>query len=353
MKLPARYTATGKDFAGGGMSTAMVCHDEHLDRDVLVKALQKGVDQKRITDELNALSSIRSKHVVEIYDAIRDDQGNVTAIIEELISGDDLNSKLPVKETREFLKYAYAIACGLSDIHAIGRVHRDIKPGNMKFDAEGVLRIFDFGLSRTDAEASTIGTWGTPGYLAPELCVAENEKVEFTAAVDTFAFGATAVKMIKGKLPADLRKIPPNLPCPDAEFSKLGLSLPDPVAEILNACLAKDPDDRPDMADVRDTIGSYLVHWEHKATIVTGGAVYTLDAKNKVVKLTGSLSGSAATVEYDGTDFVITSITGDVSVNRVPAAVPHRLPGSCVLIFSGSSGRDFASVDVSYPEVVV
>jgi eukaryotic-like serine/threonine-protein kinase len=351
VKLPARYTPTGKDFAGGGMSTTIVCHDSHLDRDVLVKALEKGVDQKRITDELNALSSIRSKHVVEIYDAIRDEHGNVIAIVEELITGDDLNSKFPVTDAHLFLKYLYAIACGLSDIHAIKRVHRDIKPGNMKFDDENVLRIFDFGLSRTESDASTIGTWGTPGYLAPELCVAPDEKVNFTPAVDTFAFGATAVKMIKGKLSARLKKVPPDVPCPDADFSKLGLTLPGPVADVLNACLAKDPKDRPEMAEVRDTIGSYLVQGKHKATIVTGGLVYILDAKNRTVKLTGP--GSAVTIQYDDTDFVITGVTGSVSVNRVPATIPHRLPGSCVLIFSSPSGRSFASVDISYPEVVV
>ena len=116
MKLPDRYTKTGKDFPAGGMATAFVCHDQHLDRDVLVKALAKGIDQKRLTDEIAALSSIRSKHVVEIYDVIRDTDGSAVGLVEELITGDDLNAKIPVTDAETFLRYSYAISSGLADI---------------------------------------------------------------------------------------------------------------------------------------------------------------------------------------------------------------------------------------------
>ena len=352
MKLPVRYEPTGKAYPAGGMSTAIVCRDKHLDRDVLIKALQKGVDQKRITDEIAALSSIRSKHVVEIYDVIRDDKATAVALVEELITGDDLDTQLPVKDEKTFLRHAYAIASGLADIHAVSRVHRDIKPNNMKFDSEGTLRIFDFGLSRDESEASTTGTVGTIGYLAPELCVGPKDQASFTPAIDTFAFGSTALKMIRGKIPSDLRKVPPSLPCEDADFTKQKIALPEDIAGILNACLSKKPKDRPTMASVRDAIGSYLVHGRHKATIVANSNVYTLDKSNRKVKLSGS--GSSAAIEYDGIHFIITEATGAVSVNRIPCKTPHQLPESCVLIFGDDAqGRSFASVDISYPEVVV
>jgi eukaryotic-like serine/threonine-protein kinase len=334
------------------MSTAMVCRDEHLDRDVLIKALRKDVDQKRITDEIAALASVRSKHVVEIYDVIRDKDGRVAAIVEELLSGEDLNSIIPVSDLGTFLKHLYAIACGLADVHAVGRVHRDVKPNNMKFDAEGCLRIYDFGLSRSEDDASTTGTIGTPGYLAPELCVGKQEKAAFTPAIDVFAFGSTAVKLLRGKIPTGLRNVPPTLPCADADFHNQALSLPTAVADVLNACLSVSPKKRPSMADVRDVIGSYLVQWRHKATIVVDEKIYVLDVDNKVVKLSGS--DSSAILEYDGTEFIITAVSGIASISNVQCTPPHRLPGSCVLILANGTGsRSFIPIDISYPEVVL
>ncbi len=334
------------------MATAMICKDNHLDRDVLIKALHKSVDQKRITDEVSALASIRSKHVVEIYDVIRDIDGNVTAIVEELVSGDDLNSKIPFIDLTEFIRALYAISCGLADVHSIGRIHRDIKPNNMKFDGEGCLRIFDFGLSRTEDDSSTIGTVGTIGYLAPELCVGQHDKVSFTGAVDVFAFGVTALKMIRGKVPSGLKNIPPVLPCPDADFHKQPLSLPTPIADVLDECLSELAKKRPSMAEVRDLLASYLVQWRHKATIVVDQKIYTLDTNNKAVKLSGS--GGSAIVEYDGVAFIITSVTGIASISNIKCSLPHRLPGSCVLILSdGQGARSFIPIDISYPEIVL
>ena len=81
MKLPPRYEPSGITFDDGGMSEAIVCTDTHLERQVVVKSLKPGADSKRILDELAALQTIRSKHVVQIYDVIRDAKDNVVAIV--------------------------------------------------------------------------------------------------------------------------------------------------------------------------------------------------------------------------------------------------------------------------------
>ena len=104
----------------------------------------------------------------------------------------------PVPTTaNEFLLTVYPIAEGIADIHAHGRVHRDIKRGNMKYDAEGCLKIFDFGMARNaSVNASTLGLVGTRGYMAPELFDRGSDgRVSFTPAVDVFAFGATALAL--------------------------------------------------------------------------------------------------------------------------------------------------------------
>lgn len=353
MSLPVRYQPVGTPFSGGGMATAFKCKDQHLERDVLVKMLQGGVDQKRILDEVKALSAIRSKHVVQIYDVLKNASGAVTALVEEFLPGQDLAAILPIKDVDAFLRHIYAIACGLADIHAVGVVHRDIKPNNMKVDAEGCLRIFDFGLSRTDGvNCETIGTIGTPGYIAPELWAPANTKVSFTSAVDVFAFGATALKLVLGKLPADLRAMPPNLPCAEADFTKFGL--PAGIGEILNACLATNPVDRPTMLAVKNLVGRHLLYGRHKATMIVDGKTHYLEQVGQVVKLSaGSL---AIDVSYDGYDFVAVKVAGDVYINNMNIVPPQPLPGACVITLGAPSlgyHRSYITFDITHPEVVL
>ncbi|MBB2166160.1 serine/threonine protein kinase [Gluconacetobacter sp. 1b LMG 1731] len=356
MKLPPRYEKVGSSFCGGGMSTAFKCKDKHLDRHVLVKVLQPGVDQKRILDEVKALSAIRSKHVVQIYDVLKDSSGAVTALVEEFLPGQDMNAVIPIKDVDTFLRYVYAIACGLADIHVVGVVHRDIKPNNMKIDAEGCLRIFDFGLSRTDGvNCETIGTIGTLGYIAPELCAPPNQKVNFTTAVDVFAFGATALKLVRGKLPNNLRTIPPSLPSADADFTSQTLTLPPEIAAILNQCLSKKAARRPSMETVRDTVGRHLLHGRHKATMIVGEKIHYLEKIGQSVKLSAGSLGSV-NVSYNGYNFIATNVVGDVFINNMNIVPPQNLPGACVITLGAPSlgvRRRYITFDVTHPEVVL
>lgn len=356
MDLPDRYVPTGDEFTGGGMSDAIVCNDEHLDRLVLVKKLQGNVDQSRILDEIAALTTIRSKHVVELFDVLRDENDEVVGIVEDFLPGDDLNAIIPISDRETFLRTAYAIACGISDIHDAGRVHRDIKPTNMKFDGEGCLKIFDFGLSRPDdVHAKTIGTVGTPGYIAPELCVDEGQEVQFSQPVDVYAFGATAAKMMLGKLPPELRKLPPTLPCAAADFGAHAIKLPSAIATILNACLNPNPTARPKMKAVRDLLASYLLRNQHRATLFLGNTVHTLDIKNPAANITAGSLGSVQ-VKYDGLQFVVIGLTGNVTINNIPIQVNHVLPGACVITLGDPSAgwnRKYVTVNVSHPEVVL
>ncbi|WP_084798551.1 protein kinase domain-containing protein [Pleomorphomonas koreensis] len=254
------------------------------------------------------------------------------------------------------LRHVYAIACGLADIHAVGVVHRDIKPNNMKIDAEGCLRIFDFGLSRMGGvNCETIGTVGTQGYIAPELCAPALQKVNFTSAVDVFAFGATALKLIRGKLPNDLRAIPPSLPCEDADFGMQALTLPSSIAAVLNQCLSEEPAARPSMENVRNILGRHLLHGRHKATMIVGDKIHYLSKIDQSVKLSAGALGSVD-VRYDGYDFIATNIVGNVYINNMSIVPPQKLPGACVITLGGPNlgfNRRYITFDVTHPEVVL
>ncbi len=339
------------------MSDAILCTDTHLDRLVVVKSIKAGVDARRILDELSALQAIRSKHVVEIYDVIRDDGGAVSGIVEEYLPGKDLTGVPAPTTADEFLRLVFPIAEGIADIHEHGRVHRDIKRQNMKYDGEGCLKIFDFGLTRIEAaNASTIGSIGTPGYMAPELFEpTRGGTVSFTRAVDVYAFGATTLALVLGKLPKELRAHPPKLPSPLTNFSALSLGLPPDVSEILEECFQIRPERRPGMDEIARIIGLHLLRDRHRALLVSSGRTYVLDHTNRIVQLSVTDQG-ALTIEYDGLRFVLSHVSGAVAVNNLPASNGDVLPGSCVIVLGTAdlgTLRTMITVDASHPDVAL
>lgn len=353
--LPPRYVPQPIRPSRGGMSHAQVCKDNHLDRLVLVKELQDGVESRRLRDEVVALAAIRSKHVVQLYDVIKDENGGIVGLVEEYIPGADLNSIIPVSDPVEILRIGYAIACGLADIHQAGRIHRDIKPGNMKFDAEGCLKIFDFGLARTDQQDSlTRGAVGTDGYMAPEICVGDEDDVWFSQAIDTYAFAATMLKVVRGAIPGPMRAVTPRVTA-EADFSQQPVTIASDVATVLNSCLSADAHLRPSMAVVRDLLGAHLLKDTHRATFVVNNSVYQLGAQRTTVKISQGRLGTVS-LGYDGLRFQITATSGEVFVNNVQITAPHTLPGSCVVTVGGQEwgvSRAHIPIDVSHPEVVL
>lgn len=355
MKLPARYKPSGIRI-GGGMSTALLCRDQHLDRDVIIKSLSPGTDKRRLLDEIAALQVIRSKHVVQIYDVVSDKSGDITAIVEEYLPGNDLTTIATPTTEKDFLKLAYPIAEGIADIHRHGRVHRDIKRQNMKFDAEGCLKIFDFGLARDSATSTTVGSVGTPGYMAPELYKPTPKGlVHFTEAVDIFAFGATCLAILLGKLPQAIRQSPPNLSSKDVTFKQPTLGLSPDVVSLLDATFATAPAKRPPMHEVTRLLGLHLLRDQHRALIAFRGKTYVLDKRNRAVHLSVANQGSI-TISYDGLRFGVGAVKDDVAINNMPASSIEELPGSCVIVLGAPSLgklRTNITVDVSHPEVAL
>jgi eukaryotic-like serine/threonine-protein kinase len=353
--IPPRYVPTGQEFSGG-MGEVLICTDRNLDRDVAIKFIQNVTDQRRLFDEIAALQKIRSKNVVQIFDVfVNEGSTRRIGIVQEYIPGDDLLSftQKTTLSREQYLKVLYQIASGISDIHTQGLIHRDIKPNNMKFDGENILKIFDFGLSRfTGKNDSTVGFAGTQGFAAPELC--QFGFVSFTRAVDTYAFGVTALHLSGAEIPESLLKIPPDLTTTPSFFS-LSIGIPDRLAMILDLTLSEDPVNRPAMTEVRDLIGKYLLFGKHRAFIRRGTNEYILEKVNQVVKLDSPSYGSLS-IKYDGLDFLIESVSGVIFVNNQSISQGQALPKDCVItIGSPSAGgsRLFITFDISNPEVVL
>lgn len=351
MLIADRYQTAGSSLVGG-MAAVLPCKDIILERQVAIKVMPGSADQRRIRDELGALLKMRSKHVVQVYDVLRIGKDDL-AIVQEFIDGKDLfDETLAPKTATQYLKLVWQVASGIADIHCLDVIHRDIKPNNMKIDPEGVVKIFDFGLARDEGPgASTVGFVGTPGFAAPELYA---HHATFTAMVDTYAFGVTALFLGLRDLPKELKQRPPVFSGVNY-FAALPFALADEVVRALNSCVEFDPADRPLMRDVCNVLAKHLLHDRHKALVVFQGKASYLNAVHRSVKLS-LLSVGEVEIYYDGFCFQVQSVNGDVFLNNRRVEVGDELPGACVVALGSPekmNQRKYITFDLSHPEIVL
>lgn len=334
----------------GGMGEIIECKDVHLDRKVVIKKLHSGVEQRRIIDEYKALAKLRSKHVVQLFDLLEINNGGTTevAIVLEFIEGQDLQLS-GYSPNFDYLKIVWQIAGGLRDIHAAGVIHRDIKPNNIRIDQEGVVKILDFGLARSNDEAKTKTIIGTPVFMAPELW--EHGTVHFSSAVDVYAFGVTCVALLCAIPPVGLTRQPPVRP-PLIDIETLFLGLPLEIPKLIYDCLAEDPAQRPNMEAVLHTIERQLLKDRHRALVYMNASEHWLHKDNRSIILKAGTIGRIS-IEYDGFDFKIGFVEGDVYLNNRSLMPGSIVPGCCVITFGSGKNRRFVTFDVSHPEVLV
>lgn len=352
VQIPDRYQPTGKKLPGG-MGEVAVFKDTNLDRDVAIKILKDVTDITRVFDEIVALQQIRSIHVVEIYDVLYGSETGEIAIVEEYLPGTDLFGIRKFANATEYLKTLYQIARGIADIHKYGVIHRDIKPNNIKFGENEIIKIFDFGLSRfVGSSAETTGFKGTVGFAAPELYDAG--KVSFTTAVDTFSFGALAWHLSEKSFPDSFGKIMPKMPA-ELNFMAMKMKIPEELGELLTRSVEEKPEARPMMADIRDALGRHLLTGKHRALMVSDDSVYEFAKVGQTIDLEIKRTGKIA-IKYDGLRFKAVAVKGDVTVNDIAIENGHVFEGSSLITIGGKQKeqkRTYITFDVSHPEVVL
>jgi serine/threonine protein kinase len=350
-KFPERYEFNGERYEGG-QGHVYICLDALLDRKVAIKIMKDVPDGTLLKKEMSALKDIRSKHIAEIFDLVVDEKTTSLGLVQEFVPGeslDDWSSKNG--DVSNCLSVLQQFACGISDIHAHGKIHRDIKPSNAKFDAELVLKILDFGLVQpSQPDPKTMFSRGTVYFRAPEMYQAP--PVKLTNAVDVYAFGVSAAIVCNGgKLPTELKTLPPK--ANNFSFSQCRVVLQSEVVKMLDSTLALAPKDRPQIAEVRDVLERRMLHGQHRAVICLKGRPPELLSKpGTELKLQKGADGISIT--YDGLVFRTKNIVGNIYINN-KAAVPEAvLPGSCVITIGEpalGAQRGFVSVDMSHPGV--
>jgi serine/threonine-protein kinase len=205
--LSGRYRVTER-IGVGGMSEVWQAVDEVLDRPVAIKVLATaalsthGVDPTGvIRAEAQAAARLSHPNVASVYDfgEGRDESGEAIAyIVMELLSGQSLGARLghgPLG-TEPALRIMADVAAALAAAHAIGVVHRDVKPGNIMLTPFGA-KVFDFGIAASTGDADSGDArgriLGTPSYVAPERL----SGARVTPAADLYAFGVLLTRLFE------------------------------------------------------------------------------------------------------------------------------------------------------------
>lgn len=263
MLLNNRYEL-GKELGRGAFATVHLAHDQKLNRPVAVKLLHPFLVEaggqtvvNQFLQEAHAMARLSHSHVAHLYDLGQ--QGSRLFLVMEYLPGGDLAQQMADRgryTVAATLSRLRPIAAALEMAHAAGAVHRDVKPANILFRADGAPVLTDFGLVKfvqlsmnmSQYQPTQGQTLGTPGYKAPEQI---NELLgPISPATDTFALAVVAYQMLAGQPPfvgssadalnyqtvhADRAQVAQRLPT----------KLPPAVRQALLAALQVEPASRP------------------------------------------------------------------------------------------------------------
>src|SRR5262245_32581866 len=253
-----------RELGGGGMSRTYLAVETALNRRVVVKVLAPellaGISVERFRREVLLAAQLQHPHVVPVLTA--GGAGGLPWFSMPYVDGDSLRQRLergPLG-TGEVVSILRDVARALMYAHSHGIVHRDIKPDNVLLSA-GSATVTDFGIAKAITAARTdgggrpetltqIGTSiGTPTYMAPEQAAADPNADH---RVDIYAFGVMAYELIAGQPPfqgtSPARLLGAHLSETPRDVRSVRADLPVPLADLIMACLAKDPDARPQQA---------------------------------------------------------------------------------------------------------
>lgn len=195
----------------GGMASVYHAHQVSCERNVALKILQVNASDdlnfyKRFIMESHVIAKLKHPHIVSVYDMGEVNKDRYIAM--EFLPGGDLNDYLNKGCTRrEALTIVKQVASALDFAHSKGIVHRDIKPDNIMFRANGRAVLTDFGVAKKLGDELSVTqagvVVGTPKYMSPEQLKGEH----VTGTTDLYSLGVVFFALLAGRLPYNGKNI--------------------------------------------------------------------------------------------------------------------------------------------------
>ena len=313
--------------ARGGMGEVWRARHPTLDRDVAVKLIRADLGDRlamreMFTREIQILSKLRSPQTVQVIDANLTEDGH-PYIVTEFLEGQDLQAHLKHRgnmEVGEAVQIVCEVLRSLAEAHAVGLVHRDVKPANVflqQLPGGGTaVKVLDFGVAKILAGTDTDDTLaggpslkGSPRYMAPE----QIRGLPLSAQTDLYAVGGLLYHLICGEpcfhvkgREALLRAHLEDVPIPLSERCPL-FDVPPALDAVVLQCLKKAPRERPWGA--RELLAALL-----KAVGVAEGWDMSQQAVGAAPVARPSLSGSSSNAS------AVSSSAGTSALGPLPRA---------------------------------
>jgi tetratricopeptide (TPR) repeat protein/tRNA A-37 threonylcarbamoyl transferase component Bud32 len=353
-----------RELGGGGMSRTYVARETALDRRVVIKVLAPellaGISVERFRREILLAAQLQHPHVVPVLAA--GDADGLPWFTMPYVEGESLRQRLgqgPLGIS-EIVGILRDVARALAYAHAHNVIHRDIKPDNVLLSS-GSATVTDFGIAKALSAARSGGdvpfrtqltvagtSIGTPTYMAPEQAAGDPHSDH---RADLYSFGVMAYELLCGHPPfhgmPPARVMAAHLSEAPKDIRTLRADVPEPLAQLVMQCLAKEPLSRPqqasDIARVLDNItssgataaaptilaggrirfGKALALWAGATALVS----LTAWAATDVIGLPDWVFPGALGVMFAGLPVIVTTWWVQRVVHRTYTATPNFTPG--------------------------